>query len=337
MAMEYHAQGRVRLSPKRPMNESNESSRFRGNPVMPAEAERGRVEDTTGRSLEATPADRASRTGAELPALQSPLLLEAGFRHAFFTRLGGVSLPPWDSLNFAAGVGDDPAAVAENVRRAEQALGLAPGRLYFLSQVHGTAFRALEGTEGWDEVVRSVGDITLSAAAGVGCGIRTADCVPILLADRRTGAVAAVHSGWRGTASRVAVTGVRALRELIGAAGAEPELIAAIGPHIEACCFEVGDDVARELAAASSAGESAIRKPANQAEPNKPHVDLRRIVRAQLEECGLEPSAIDDVPGCTVCDKERFHSFRRDRDRSGRLLSAIVARGAGLPAPRTTA
>jgi hypothetical protein len=125
------------------------------------------------------------------------------------------------------------------------------------------------------------------------------------------------------------MTGVRALRELIGAGGGE--LIAAIGPHIEACCFEVGEDVARELADASTAGESAVlrgSKVSGAPPEGKPRVDLRRIVRAQLEEAGIEPGAIDDVRGCTVCDKERFHSFRRDRDRSGRLLSAIVARGA---------
>jgi hypothetical protein len=264
-----------------------------------------------------------------VPTLTSSLLLAAGFCHAFFTRLGGVSQPPWDSLNFAASVGDDPLAVAENLRRAASALGLTPERLYFLSQVHGSAYRVLEGTEDWEEVVRSVGDITLSRTAGVGCGIRTADCVPVLLADRRSGAVAAVHSGWRGTAARIAGTGVRALRDLIG--GNEgSELIAAIGPHIEPCCFEVGEDVARELAGASSAGESAVlwgeHSSSEGAQAAKPRVDLRRIVRAQLEEAGLDPASIDDVRGCTVCDRDRFHSFRRDRDRSGRLLSAIVAR-----------
>ena len=298
------------------MNESNESSRFAANTVIPA------------------------ALSPEVGALRSSLLVASGFCHAFFTRAGGVSRPPWDSLNFAAGVGDDPEAVAENLRRAAMALGVRPERLYFLSQVHGSAFRALEGTEAWDEVVRSVGDITMSRMAGVGCGVRTADCVPILLADPRSGAVAAVHSGWRGTADRVAVTGVRALRDLLGAEGGE--LIAAIGPHIEACCFEVGEDVARELAGASTAGEGAVLRSetsSNEGDPlqkqrqkQKPHVDLRRIVRAQLEEAGLAPGSIDDVPGCTVCDRDGFHSFRRDRDHSGRLLSAIVAR-----APRGSA
>ncbi|MFO0760925.1 MAG: peptidoglycan editing factor PgeF [Byssovorax sp.] len=259
-------------------------------------------------------------TTADLPppVLASRLLLENGFHHAFFTRRGGVSLPPWDSLSFAVTTGDDPAAVLENRRRAAHHLGIAREKLYYLSQVHGTAARLLTGREDWDEVLRSIGDITVSATAGTGCGIRTADCVPILLADRRTGAVAAVHSGWKGTVQNAAAAGIAALRDAIGDPG---DLIAAVGPHIERCCFEVGPDVAAQLAACSPLGEAAVLPGI------KPHVDLRQIVHAQLEAAGVAPGSIDDVPGCTVCDKERFFSYRRDGQVGGRLLSAIVARG----------
>ena len=250
--------------------------------------------------------------------LASTLVTGAGFRHAFFTRAGGVSPPPWDRLNFAASVGDAPANVLENLRRAARALGVGVERLYVLSQVHGTASRVLEGGEERDEVMRSVGDIALSRAAGVACGVRTADCVPVLLADRITGTVAAVHSGWRGTVAGAATAGVAALRDLCGGPG---DLVAAVGPHIAACCFEVGDDVAASLAACSPAGERAVIR----SEGHKTRVDLRRIVRAQLEAVGIAPEQIDDVPGCTVCEPGRFHSFRRDGERSGRLLSAIVA------------
>jgi len=252
-------------------------------------------------------------------ALTSGLLARDGFRHGFFTRLGGVSQPPWDSLNFQFSTGDDAGAVSENLRRAAQILGVEPTRLYYLSQVHGTVSQLLDGTKDRDEVVHLVGDITLSRVAGVGCGIRTADCVPILVGDRTTGAVAAIHSGWRGTLAGAAQAGIRALRKLIGAEG---DLIAAIGPHIERCCFEVGPDVAEELAGASRLGRAVVIE----REGARPHVDLRRIVRAQLEAEGLDDARIDDVPGCTVCDRERFHSYRRDGDRSGRLLSAIVVR-----------
>jgi YfiH family protein len=255
------------------------------------------------------------------PLLQSSMLMRAGFSHAFFTREGGVSDYPFGPLNFAARVGDDPEAVAENLRRAAAAIGVDAKRLYFLSQVHGVAYRVLEGTEDRDEVVKSIGDITLSRARGVACGVRSADCVPVLVADRERGAVAAIHSGWRGTALRVAEAGVRALVDLGSGSG---DLIAAIGPHIERCCFEVGEDVAAELAACSPFGGRAVV--AN--EDAKPRVDLRAILRAQLEHAGIAPDRIEDVPGCTACDEKRFHSYRRDGSRSGRLLSVIVARGA---------
>lgn len=255
----------------------------------------------------------------EAEALESPLLATGGFAHAFFTRRGGVSAPPWDTLNAAASTGDDPAAVRENLARAARRLGVPAARLYFLSQVHGVAARVLEGGEDRDAITREMGDITLSRTSGVGCGVRSADCAPVLVADRRSGAVVAIHSGWRGTVRRAAIEGVAALRRI---AGEGAELIAAIGPHIEACCFEVDEDVAAELAACSTAGVAATRR----AGGARPRVDLRRILRAQLGEAGLTAAAIDDVRGCSVCDAARFFSYRRDGQRSGRLLSAIVAR-----------
>jgi hypothetical protein len=252
-------------------------------------------------------------------ALRSALLDRAGFRHAFFTRRGGASRPPWDTLSFAPSGGDDPEAVRENFARAAANLGVPAARLYVLSQEHGTASRVLTGVESADEVMRSVGDITLTRTAGVACGVRSADCVPVLVADLGSGATAAIHSGWRGTVSNVAAAGVRALRALVGGDG---ELVAAIGPHIEACCFEVGDDVAAELLGCSTLGEAAVIR----ADGARPRVDLRRVVRAQLEAEGVPAGAIDDVRGCSVCDPARFHSHRRDGARSGRMLSAIVGR-----------
>ena len=262
------------------------------------------------------PSCTARHFEVEIPtSLASPLLGQAGFAHDFFTRAGGVSLPPWDTLNFAGATGDDPAALRENLARAARILGVSPSQLYFVSQVHGVAACVLGGGEDREAMLHAVGDITLSRTPGVACGVRTADCVPILIADRRSGAVAAVHSGWKGTVLNAAGAGVRALRALVGDRG---DLLAAIGPHIEACCFEVGADVAAELAGCSSLGEAAVIA------GTPLHVDLRRIVRAQLVAEGIEAAAIDDVRGCTVGDAARFHSYRRDGQVSGRLLSAIV-------------
>jgi YfiH family protein len=248
--------------------------------------------------------------------LTSPLLARAGFAHGFFTRRGGVSRGPFESLNFARGTGDTAEAVEENLRRAAAFLGIEAHRVYFLSQTHGVEAHELDGSEPREEVLRRVGDITLSRRPGVGCGVRSADCATVLLADVGSGAVAAVHSGWRGTVQNV----VRAAIEKLGA---DPQdLLAAVGPHIEPCCFEVGDDVATELAEASRAGRDVVLEGRGE----RPHVDLRAILRAQLGAAGLAGDAIDDVRGCTVCDGERFFSYRRDGKIGGRLLSCIAPR-----------
>ena len=201
--------------------------------------------------------------------LYSPLLERAGFRHAFFT----------NSLDFAVSTG-------EALARAAGVLGVLPERVYFLSQVHGTAARVLAGEERREEVVRSIGDITLTITKGVAAGVRTADCVPVLVADRTSSAVAAIHSGWRGTVANVVHAGIAALRELTGGSG---DWCAAVGPHIQRCCFEVGADVAAELERASTAGEAAVIR------GERLRVDLRRIVRAQLEAEGVSREAIDDA------------------------------------------
>ena len=250
-------------------------------------------------------------------SLTSALLAEAGFRHAFFTRRGGVSEGPYATLNFSRAVGDDAERVARNVALAADALGVAAGRVYYLSQVHGNVTHVLDGTETPESVIALEGDALVSRTAGVACGVRSADCVPILVADRTSGTVAAIHAGWRGVVRGVVESGVAALRATAGGAG---DLVAAIGPHIRVGAFEVSDDVAEELAAASPVAGVVERGGA------KPHVSLVRIVRAKLEAAGLQASAVDDVGGCSVTEPERFFSFRRDGKVGGRHLSAIVPR-----------
>jgi YfiH family protein len=247
-------------------------------------------------------------------ALRSQLLSDAGFRHAFFMRRGGVSQPPWATLNFSTASGDAEEAVRENLRRAARALDVDPARIYYLSQQHGCEVAVLHGDEDRERLLFVPGDVTASISPAVACGVRMADCAAVLLGDRRSGAVAAVHSGWRGTVQGAVASGVRALEQL---AGDELDIVAAVGPHIEVCCFEVGTDVAAELAACSSLGEQAVDR-----SHEKPHVDLRAIIEAQLRALGA--ATVDHVQGCTMCDSARFHSYRRDGKRSGRMLAAIV-------------
>jgi hypothetical protein len=244
------------------------------------------------------------------------LLSASGFRHAFFSRDGGVSQGPFATLNFSVTVGDEPAAVAENLARAARALQVLPERVLFLDQVHGTACERVDRTSDAAQLRRCPGDAVVSADSQVACAVRVADCAPILLADRASGVVAAVHSGWRGTLQDIAAATVLRLREL---SGRQLDLVAAIGPHIEACCFEVGDEVAAELLEASP--DKAI---VHRRDGARPHVDLRRMLHAQLHRAGVRE--IEHVGGCTFCQPDRLFSYRRDGKRSGRHLAAIVAR-----------
>jgi YfiH family protein len=248
--------------------------------------------------------------------LESALLSGAGFRHAFFTRNGGVSTGAYASLSFSVAAGDDAANVRQNLERASAVLGVEPQRIHFLSQVHGQITHVLAGSEEQSQVIELEGDALTSRAPNLACGVRSADCVPVLLADRRSGIVAAAHAGWRGAVLGVVSSAVRAIRAAVPAA----DLIAAIGPHISQLAFEVSDDVAEAILAASHDPGIVDRS------RSKPHVDLRRMLRAELRSQGLANADIDDVWGCTVSDPARFFSFRRDGRRSGRHLSAIVPR-----------
>lgn len=250
--------------------------------------------------------------------LQSALFRGAGFSHAFFTRLGGVSTGPFESLNFSVSVGDAPDNVCENLSRAAQSLGISSLQLYFASQVHGTHVEELRGGEATEEVVQRQADALLSGRPGVACAVRSADCVPVLFADARSGRVAAAHAGWRGLVRGVLGTAVDAL---VKRGSRSNELLVAIGPHISVGAFEVSPEVAAEIQAAAP-GVPVV----SHAFGSRPHCDLRRVARAQLRALGVPETQIDDVPGCTLTDPQRFFSYRRDGKTSGRHLSAVVAR-----------
>jgi YfiH family protein len=249
-------------------------------------------------------------------ALRSPLLSQAGFRHAFFTRHGGVSQGAYASLNFSFAVGDDAANVDQNLRRAAALLGVDVSRLYFLSQIHGNRCVELTGDEEQRHIVFTEADALVSSNPAVGCGVRTADCVPVLVADPLTGRVGAAHAGWRGLVSGV----IGATVERVVGDGETSRCIAAVGPHIEAGAFEVSQDVAEQLREASPGVDPIVRG------YDKPHVDLRLVAEAQLTALGFARANIDHVAGCTYTQPDRFFSFRRDGQASGRHLSVIVPR-----------
>lgn len=251
--------------------------------------------------------------------LQSALLAANGFRHGFSLRTGGVSAPPFDSLNLARSVGDLPEHVLENHLRLARSVGYDAGQLAEVSQVHGA--EVIEVTAAGDpaELRRSHADALISEGGGRPIGVRVADCAALLLACPRTGAVAAVHAGWRGTAALIVE---RALHRLAAISGSRSsELLAAIFPHIGLSVFEVGDEVAEQIEA-SAPGALAVQRSGFA----KPHVDLAAALVFQLGRAGLGAERIDHVAGCTFSDPELYYSYRRDGQASGRHLAVIVPR-----------
>jgi hypothetical protein len=256
--------------------------------------------------------------GSELPLLVSPLL-PPGFRHGFTTRAGGVSRPPFATLNFGWRWGDAEQDVAENQRRL---LAVAGARVMFrASQVHGVRVLRIRGADDPAAVAVAEADGLASDTPDLGLSVHVADCTPILLACARTGACAALHAGWRGTVLGMAAAGVQAMASMFGC---QPrDLFAALGPCIGACCFEVGPEVVAAFAAAMPA--AAANGVILSAKGRKDRIDLRRFQRLQLEAAGVPPQNIDTSANCTACDPGgRFFSYRRAGRATGQLVGFIV-------------
>ncbi|HEY2030720.1 MAG TPA: peptidoglycan editing factor PgeF [Myxococcales bacterium] len=235
--------------------------------------------------------------------LKSKLLDDASVPHGFSLRTGGVSLPPYDSLNLGFSAGDDPQAVATNLARLREAAGLH-AEIATAKQVHGDRIV--------DDRLREIlpasvaqedgADALISERAPV--GVRAADCAPILLFGG--GKVAAAHSGWKGTRLRIAARTVAAMKV------PPRQIAAAIGPCIGRCCYEVSPELAAEFRALF--GKEAVE--------GERHLDLRFCIETALREAGVE--RIEQVAGCTSCDTNSFFSHRRDKGRTGRHLAFIA-------------
>ena len=171
------------------------------------------------------------------------------------------------------------------------------GQLATLKQIHSSSCVPAGGRHG----VLGEGDALLENTPGTVVAVKTADCIPVLLADPRLHAVAAVHAGWRGTVVRIAAHAVEAMARRFGTR--PDDLHAAIGPGIGRCCYEVGPEVARHFG-----------------EHTRAHIDLAAANRRQLEEIGVTPARIYASNLCTMCGQE-FYSFRRDKEAAGRMYS----------------
>jgi YfiH family protein len=230
--------------------------------------------------------------------------------HAFVTtRAGGVSQAPWDSMNPASHVGDDPAAVAENRAILRRDM---PAEPLWLNQVHGTCVAEC-GLAGHGEEA----DAGVARGPGTVCAVLTADCLPVLFCDRACSVVAAAHAGWRGLASGVLGASVEAMGVPAG------EIMAWLGPAIGPDAFEVGDEVRMAFLERNPLSGIAFRPSGPttfDAAPRKWLADIYTLARIRLAESGV--SQVYGGGMCTYTDTRRFFSYRRSA-RTGRMASLI--------------
>jgi YfiH family protein len=199
----------------------------------------------------------------------------------------------------------------------------APEGLARPRQVHGIAIHEAHAA-GYARAVRA--DAIVSCTPGLPVGVVTADCVPVLLADPAGGFVAAVHAGWRGLTAGV---GAATVAWLAGRGVAPEELVAAIGPHVGPCCYEVDAPVLS--AVRTRFGDSGLEQATRPGRSAHAWLDLGNLMRRELLRAGLSESAIGSAAAaCTACDSSRFHSYRRDGPRAGRMPHWVVA---GPPRP----
>lgn len=251
-----------------------------------------------------------------LPLLQSRLI-PASFVHGFTERAGGVSPAPYDSMNVGFKWGDASANVVANRALVQQASGAS--HFMLAKQVHGTAVAVVTKLDDAQQVATQEADAVVTGDEDVAVGVIVADCVPVLLVDPVTGACAAVHAGWRGTAANVAGETLKTLQKNMGSR--PQDVFAAIGPSIGPCCFEVGDDVVSALTA-------RLPQQADLFSPGprgRMHADLWRANVALLQTAGVPADHIEVLGQCTHCQPQRFFSYRRDGSATGQMM-AFVAR-----------
>lgn len=259
-------------------------------------------------------------------ALVSAPLEQDGFTNGFSTRLGGVSPFPHNALNLAGFNEDAAENILENRRRF---LKLFSGQWTLTGcwQVHGADVRLVKGEPDAQSTPGVVGDAVycdalVSAAPRVLIGVKTADCVPILIGDPQTGAFAAVHAGWRGTVASIVT---QALQRLAAEYGTRAEDVrVAIGPAAAACCYEVGEEVItafRERFPGSDALFTATRA-------GHARVDLFQANRDQLISAGVAADRIHTSGLCTMCRTDLFFSYRREKNVQGKVgrLMAVIGR-----------
>jgi YfiH family protein len=248
-------------------------------------------------------------------------LEQAGFANAFSTRMGGVSAFPSDALNLAYFKGDQRESVDENRHRFVKALGAEGSTVITARQMHSTERCFIQGMD-QARGPQPDCDAMTTKLANVLLAIQTADCLPVLIADTKTGAMGAIHAGWRGTAGRITE---RTVADLMQSHGVDPRnCIAALGPTACAECYEVGEEVIERYKKEFRYWPDLL---IDFKEGGKAHLDIRAANIQQLAFCGFTEDRIHVAEYCTMHQNDLFFSYRREGKGQpssvGRLLSVI--------------
>jgi polyphenol oxidase len=254
--------------------------------------------------------------------LYEHLSAEADLRHGVFTRKGGHSAPPFDGLNVAQTTGDDPASARRNQAVVARAMGLP---LISARIMHGNAVcvveraSAAESVEQMRERLRQApADAMMTAEPGLGLFWGFGDCAPILLYDPRQRVVALAHGGWRGAAGAIGPRTIAAMAERFGS---RPEdLLAGVGPGIQACCYRVDEHVRARFAAEPLTADSAVFEQRADADGQIAlYLDVTSSNARQLLAAGVRPERLEVAPYCTGCAADLFYSHRMRRHADGRF------------------
>jgi len=237
-----------------------------------------------------------------------PLSCHRGFTHAIVTRLGGVSLAPFDGLNLGGTVGDEPSAVKENHRLLCQALDIAPEQIVSPHQVHGNRVACVSTGDGGSTIPET--DALITASPHVALLLRFADCVPVLFYDRVHHVTALSHAGWRGVAAGVVPATVGEMTRQFGTRA--HDLWAGVGPAIDVTHYEVGEEVVTAVESTLS-HESAV----SECRGGRWYLDLPGAVAAQLRD--LEVGQIELSKLSTAARTDEWYSHRAEKGKTGRF------------------
>lgn len=247
--------------------------------------------------------------------------------HAFSTRIGGISeLEHTKGLNLALGRGDDSATVLHNLEIFSSALGINPTDVISVPQIHSNIVKAVTQEDAGRGYYYSNGfscDGYITVEKDLPIGVKTADCVPILLEGRNENdevvAVSAIHAGWRGTADRIAEEAIKKLCDLEVKV---QNIYVAIGPCIDECCYEVGIDFAEQIEI--KLGQNYKNKYIKSKENGSIYADLKGMNFEILTSIGVPFQNIDVCSCCTCCNEDLFYSHRRQKGMRGTHLNVIV-------------